>query len=166
MTSNTTSVSEAPIWNPTLPPSTCMAAGALQPEPPCLRHTAKPRPNFAPKMNPAFFMPGTTTMQRLVEQILGDTFVGSLHHVGQRVSRGVQPVIDLDFSVCRKRDRGNRAGDRQNGYQCLARIQFLLIPVARGLYGAPSSDPNPVVRTRDTKSSERKIFPTMCPKAE
>src|ERR1700686_2887013 len=40
-----------------------MAAGALQPEPPCRRHTANPRPYFAPKMNPAFFIPGTTTTQ-------------------------------------------------------------------------------------------------------
>src|SRR6202035_1067429 len=40
-----------------------MAAGALQPEPPRLRHTANPRPYFAPKMNPAFFIPGTTTTQ-------------------------------------------------------------------------------------------------------
>src|ERR1022692_4216104 len=40
-----------------------MAAGALQPEPPRRRHTANPRPYFAPKMNPAFFMPGTTTTQ-------------------------------------------------------------------------------------------------------
>src|SRR5580704_1725974 len=40
-----------------------MAAGALQPDPPRRRHTANPRPYFAPKMNPAFFMPGTTTTQ-------------------------------------------------------------------------------------------------------
>jgi alpha-amylase/alpha-mannosidase (GH57 family) len=37
MTSATTSVSDAPIWNPKLPPSARTEAGAVHPTPPCLR---------------------------------------------------------------------------------------------------------------------------------
>lgn len=59
ITSRTMSVSEAPIWKPTLPPSIRSATGALQPF--GTRQVAKPRPYFAPTMKPAFFMPGTMT---------------------------------------------------------------------------------------------------------
>ena len=42
ITSITTSVSLPPIWKPTLPDSTFIAAGADQPL--AVRHVAKPRP--------------------------------------------------------------------------------------------------------------------------
>jgi hypothetical protein len=53
------SVSDAPIWKPTLPPSMRMATGALQPF--GVRQVANPRPYFAPMMKPAFFVPGIRT---------------------------------------------------------------------------------------------------------
>src|SRR6266481_6440197 len=62
ITSMTTSVSEPPIWKPTLPPSTLSPAGADQPRP-GLRQTMKPRPYLAPTTKAPFFTPGTTTTQ-------------------------------------------------------------------------------------------------------
>src|SRR5437588_4367889 len=62
ITSMTTSVSEPPIWKPTLPPSTLTPAGADQP-PPDLRQTMKPRPYLAPTMKAPFLTPGITTTQ-------------------------------------------------------------------------------------------------------
>src|SRR5580704_14712630 len=60
-TSMTTSVSEPPIWNPTLPPSTRIAAGADQPTPPGLQHSMNPLPYLAPTMKAPFLRPGTST---------------------------------------------------------------------------------------------------------
>ena len=57
-----TSVLDAPIWNPKLPPSTRMASGAPQPAL-SLRQTAKPFPYLPPRTKPACFMPGTMTTQ-------------------------------------------------------------------------------------------------------
>src|ERR1039458_2917830 len=58
MTMKTRSVSPAPIWNPTLPPSTMTVEGALQPL--SVRQTTTPLPYFAPTMNPARFRLGIT----------------------------------------------------------------------------------------------------------
>ena len=62
ITSMMTSVSDPPIWNPTLPPSMRSAPGAPQP-PSAVRHTRKPRPYLAPTMNAPCLTPGTTTTQ-------------------------------------------------------------------------------------------------------
>jgi hypothetical protein len=51
---------------------------------------------------------------RLIEQILGDTFIRSPHHVGQRVGRSVQPVVDLAFSLRREGGGTNGTGNCQN----------------------------------------------------
>jgi hypothetical protein len=63
MTSITRSVADAPIWNPTLPPSMRTAAGAPQFACVSLRQTANPRPYFPPTTKPTFFTPGTITTQ-------------------------------------------------------------------------------------------------------
>jgi len=52
----------------------------------------------------------------LVEEILGDAFVVSMHHFGQRVGGGIQPVIDLDFSIGGESGATHGAGNCQNGY--------------------------------------------------
>src|SRR6266536_345479 len=62
ITNMTTSVSEPPIWKPTLQPSTLTPAGADQPRPD-FRQTMKPRPYFAPTIKAPFFTPGTITTQ-------------------------------------------------------------------------------------------------------
>ena len=62
MTSITSSVSDPPIWNPTLPPSTLSAIGADQ-LPPALRHVMKPLPYCAPTTNAPFFRLGTMIAQ-------------------------------------------------------------------------------------------------------
>ena len=56
---------------------------------------------------------------RLIDQILGDAFIGSPHHVGQRVGRSVQPVVDLDCSVRRESGSAHGTGNRQNSYECV-----------------------------------------------
>ena len=63
MTSIMTSVSEPPIWKPTLPPSIIAAVGADHPVPEGRRHKMKPLPYWPPTINAAFFIPGTTTIQ-------------------------------------------------------------------------------------------------------
>src|SRR5260370_21499514 len=63
ISSITTSVSDPPIWNPTLPPSTFTPAGADQPRPFWFLHTIKRRPYFAPTVKAPFFTFGTTTAQ-------------------------------------------------------------------------------------------------------
>src|SRR5260370_17213903 len=60
ITSMTTSVSEPPIWKPTLPPSTLSPAGADQP-PRVLRQTIKPQPYLAPTLTAPFFPPRPPT---------------------------------------------------------------------------------------------------------
>src|SRR5579863_6761852 len=55
------SVSEPPIWKPTLPPSIRTVPGADQPL--LLRQDRYPLPYFAPKKKAAVFKPGTITMQ-------------------------------------------------------------------------------------------------------
>ena len=60
MIARTTSISAPPIWNPTLPPSIRMPAGADQPVP--VRHDTNPRPNLAPTTKAPFFRPGTIAM--------------------------------------------------------------------------------------------------------
>src|SRR6202521_1609120 len=62
MISMKTSISDPPIWNPTLPPSTRTAPGADQPTPPFLRQETKPLPYLAPMMKAPFLRSGTITM--------------------------------------------------------------------------------------------------------
>ncbi len=57
MMARMTSISVPPIWNPTLPPSIRMPAGADQPA--SVRHETNPRPNLAPTTKAPFFRPGT-----------------------------------------------------------------------------------------------------------
>ena len=57
-----TSISEPPIWKPTLPPSMRMAPGADQPTPSFLRQERKPLPYLPPTMNAPFFRSGTITI--------------------------------------------------------------------------------------------------------
>jgi hypothetical protein len=61
---------------------------------------------------------------RLIDQILGDTFVGSPHQVVQRVGRSIQPVLDLYFSVRRESHGTHGTRNCQNGYQCFAHSKF------------------------------------------
>src|ERR1017187_6559100 len=63
MTSMIRSVSEPPIWKPTLPPSLRTVAGADQPEPLLLRQDRFPFPYFPPTTKAAVLRLGTMTMQ-------------------------------------------------------------------------------------------------------
>ena len=63
MTSMIRSVSDAPIWKPTLPPSMRTVPGADQPARVLLRHDTNPFPYFAPTTKAAVFRSGTSTMQ-------------------------------------------------------------------------------------------------------
>ena len=60
-TSRMTSVSDAPIWRPTLPPSIRTLPGALQPVPVAFRHDTYPRPYCPPNPSAALRTPGMTT---------------------------------------------------------------------------------------------------------
>jgi hypothetical protein len=63
MTSNTTSVEEAPICKPTLPPSSASITGASQAVWALLRQLTMPLPYLPPTTKPAFFIPGMMATQ-------------------------------------------------------------------------------------------------------
>jgi hypothetical protein len=64
---------------------------------------------------------------RFIEQILGDTFIGSPHYRSAgRLKR--QPFVDLGFSVRRERDGTHGAGNCQHGYECFTHLEFSYSP--------------------------------------
>ena len=58
ITSMKTSISEPPIWKPTLPPSIRIEPGADQPTPPGFRHVTNPLPYLPPTTKAAFLRSG------------------------------------------------------------------------------------------------------------
>jgi hypothetical protein len=63
ITNRIKSVSDPPIWKPTLPPSMRTAPGADHPVPFLLRQDRNPFPYLAPTTNAAVLSAGTITMQ-------------------------------------------------------------------------------------------------------
>ena len=97
ITSITTSVSDPPIWKPTLPPSTLTAPGALHP-PPALRQVTKPRPYFAPTINAPLLTPGTTIAHSaLSNRSCGNRLILNVHNFLKYRPRFFQPVGMVGF---------------------------------------------------------------------
>ncbi len=51
---------------------------------------------------------------RLVDEIVGNAPIVGLHHVGQRLGRSVQPVVNLDFPIRCESGGSDGTGQRQN----------------------------------------------------